>query len=177
MIRLSDTDYSTTGLSIRRAFVKASEEYDGRLPTTEAAAIRWGQHDIVVGDITRVPERGRLRIELVSKAPTPRQGADVDVSPGGILLPSGKSLPSLRTWFDDEFEDVVEYGYETPRGVLRTHNVYEMRRGAQVVEERWTGNAAMWVEELGARERVYHCSDGEADPPNFEALVYRVTVS
>jgi hypothetical protein len=177
MIRLSDTDYRLTDLSIRRAFVEATEEYGRPRPATEPAAIRWGDRDIVVGDILQVPERGRFRLQLISKADEPRQGADVDVGPGKITLPRGQAVALLRTWFDEEYEDVVEYEYESPRGLMRTCNVYEMKLGHNLVEDRWGDFAGMWIEELGPGDRIYHCSQGLSDPPNFNDLVYRLTVT
>lgn len=176
MIRLTNTDYSETGMPIVEAFTAAGDEYGRRPPTDEAAAIRWGDHDIVAGDIMRVPERGRVRLEVISRADDVRQGADLDVSPGALSV-AGSEVPLLRTWFDPEYEDAVEYDYHTPRGLLRTNNVYEMRLGSHVREDKWGDYAAMWVEELGPTDRIYHCNSGLRTPPSFRDLVYRVTVS
>jgi hypothetical protein len=49
--------------------------------------------------------------------------------------------------------------------------------GGQVVEEKWTENAGMWVEQVTPYERVYHCSHGMANPPDFESLVFRVSIN
>jgi hypothetical protein len=177
MIRLSDEDYSETGLSIVEAFLEASGAYPGRTPLDEPAAIRWGGHDVIVADIMRVPERGHVRLRALHRAQDIRQGVDLDVSPGRIILVDGTEVPVLRTWFDSEYEDLVEYDYHAPRGLLRTHNVYELRLGNHIREDKWGDYAAMWTEDVGPRDRIYHCNSGLRNPPTFDDLVYRVTVS
>jgi hypothetical protein len=124
----------------------------------------------------RVPERGQVRLEVLSRSRDPRQGADLDVVPGRIIL-ARSEVPTLRTWFDEEYEDVVEYDYHSPRGLLRTCNVYEMTLGGNVVEDRWGDDAGMWIEECGPRDRIYHCNSGLRTPPTFVDVVYRVTVT
>ena len=177
MIRLSDQDYSDIGLSILEAFLDAGEAYPGRPPMDVPAAIRWGGRDVVVTDIMRVPEHGHIRVQALGRAEDVRQAADLDVSPGGIILPNRTVVPSLRTWFDSRYEDLVEFDYHTPRRLLRTHNVYELRLDNHVREDRWGDYAAMWIEELGACDRIYHCNSGLRNPPTFDDLVFRVTAS
>ena len=46
----------------------------------------------------------------------------------------------------------------------------------QQVEEKWTENAGMWIEEISPTERIYHCSHGMAHPPDFESLVFKITI-
>jgi hypothetical protein len=46
----------------------------------------------------------------------------------------------------------------------------------QVVDEKWTGNSGMWVEEVSSNERIYHCSHGMAPKPDFDSLVFKVTI-
>ena len=59
-----------------------------------------------------------------------------------------------------------------------SEGVYKMKySGGQVVEEKWTENAGMWVEQISPNERIYHCSDGMAHPPDFESLVFKITIS
>lgn len=65
----------------------------------------------------------------------------------------------------------MEYDYAAADGLMRSCNVYEAVRGDELHVERWTENAATWVEEVGERERVYHCSHGAAESPvNFNNL-------
>lgn len=177
MIRLSDRDYSGLGLSILEAFLDAGEAYPGRPPVEVPTAIRWAGRDIVVADMMRVPERGHVRLQALGRADDVRQAADIDVSPGGFILADGSAVPTLRTWFDSRHEDLAEFEYHTPRRLLRTHNVYELRLGNRIREDQWGDYAAMWIEELGASDRIYHCNSGLRNPPTFDDLVFRVTVS
>src|SRR6266436_4813621 len=43
-------------------------------------------------------------------------------------------------------------------------------------DEKWTGNAGFWTESIDNYQRIYHCSSGCDDPPNFESLVFRLTI-
>ncbi len=57
-------------------------------------------------------------------------------------------------------------------------NVYRMiYAGGLVVEEKWTENAGMWIEQDAPHERIYHCSHGMADPPDFESLVFKIGIT
>lgn len=82
----------------------------------------------------------------------------------------------FRTWCDARYENVIEYDYVARNGVVRTWNVYEVKRGSDIVVEQWTQNAGSWVEECASLDRIYHCSEGSVPTPDFESLVYRLTV-
>jgi hypothetical protein len=167
-------DYSRSGLSIREALLEEARVNPpkGRRPPT----IRWGELQITNSDRLTVPRMGRLRLEFLKCAPGTEQGVDVKGKPG-FLLPSGRVVSLLRTWCDSDFEPVVEYDYESADSTLATWNVYKMKYSSgEVREEKWTENAGLWREEVAALDIIYHCSHGAAPVPDFESLVYRITI-
>ena len=181
MIRLSERDYGGAGLSVRRAFVEARDAFGGQLsnPMTKPISILWNGRDIIIGDILDVPQRGRFHIDFVSCRPTTLHGVDIEIPGGGIVFKGGKISPTLRTWFGSWYEpelEWVEYPYHAPKGQLRVTTASERTHGDQKVVERWTGNAAMFVERLGAHKHVYHCSHADSSPPNFEDMVIALTL-
>ena len=180
MIRLSEQDFGGTGLSVRRAFVDAHEAFARELPKplTEPMSILWNGRDIITGDILEVPQTGRFRIDFVSCRPTALHGVDIEIPGGGIAILDGQISPTLRTWYGSWYEPElkwVEYPYHAPNGWLRLASVSERVRGNQKVAERWTGNAGMFVERL-AHQHVYHCSHADSSPPNFEDMVFALTL-
>jgi hypothetical protein len=40
---------------------------------------------------------------------------------------------------------------------------------------KWTDNAGFWVEDHENGERTYHCSPGQCNPPDFDALVFQIS--
>jgi len=181
MIRLSERDYSSTGLSLRRAFVEARNAYGREHPTplTEPFSILWDGRDIIAGDILRVPRTGRFRIDFVSCRPTALHGIDIDIPRGSIVFKGGEISPTLRAWYGSWYEpelEWVEYPYHAPEGWLRLTNVCERARGDKKVVERWTGNAGMFVQRHEAHHHVYHCSHADSSPPNFEDMVFALTL-
>ncbi|MBP2324773.1 hypothetical protein JOF56_005158 [Kibdelosporangium banguiense] len=178
MIRLSEQDFADSGLSVRRAFVQARRGYGDDLPEplAEPMSIMWAGREIVTGDIVAGDAEGRLRISLISAHRSGDQGVDVDIPGGRITLSDGTVESTLRTWFDADLDPVVEYDYVAPQRSLRIANVSEVLRGGKPSIERWTGNAAMWVERVGADRHVYHCSHAESSPPDFGDLVFSLTL-
>lgn len=127
-------------------------------------------------DVLPVPPDGVVRGEFLRVAGDPEQAFDIKVD-GWIQLENGERVSVLRTWNDSLYESDVEYPFHSKDGFLRVWNVYKMRYpGGQVVEERWTENAGMWVEEASPSERIYHCSHGMANPPDFESLVFKISI-
>jgi hypothetical protein len=177
-VRLSDHDFSRDGLTIRAAFVKASEGYTGPVvtPPRESLSIVWNGRDVVTGDIVTVPTRGHVIIERLGGSRAHRQGVDVQATGGGIQLRDG-SVPLLRTWFDPGLPDRCEYRYQARDGLLDVCNVYvRTYPNGRVVAEKWTGNAGMLVEHVSDHERVYRCSAGWARTPTFDDLIYRILI-
>jgi hypothetical protein len=184
MVRLSQRDYADSGLSVRRAFVEAHRAYDGPLiESTEPMSIVWGGREITVGDKIPAPAAGRFQLTFLSGRPEWRQGVDIEAPGGGITLSDGEVVSALRTWCPPESEPIFEYEYRSPKELLHVSTVYEASRGNQTVVERWTGNAAMYVEHSRAAmpegvvdQYVYHCSHADSSPPNFADLVFSLTL-
>lgn len=102
---------------------------------------------------------------------------DVFADDGWILLAGGERVGTLRTWHDPDYEEAVEYRYESRSGLLRIWNVYKQRwAGGEVTEEKLCGNAGFLVDELGETEVTFRCSSGSPEQPDFTELVFRVTL-
>lgn len=96
MIRLSDVDYATQGLFVRRAFVHARQTA-GPIPKPLRAplSLLWGGLDIVTGDIFEVPPTGRIRLEFLEVDHIVRQGVELEAN-RGFELSQELLEPSLR---------------------------------------------------------------------------------
>jgi hypothetical protein len=138
--------------------------------------IRWDGLIVQTSDLLLVPREGRIRMELLHVDEQTRQGFDVKMD-GGCRLTDGSLVAVLRTWADPAFEPMVEYDYVSRDGKIYTWNVYQRGSGDGAIVEKWAGNAGFWVEEMSPLDRIYHCSPGLASPPDFDSLVYRVTVA
>lgn len=175
MSRDQARDYADSGMTIQSAMLDHARRFPDQ--ASRPAHILWDGRRIKTGDSLAIPHLGTLRGEFLVAKGDIAQGFDVKVPGGGLLLPGGKKVELLRTWNGAELEQVVTYPFECPGGVMRIWNVYKMRYGAgHEVEEHWTGNAGFWVEEVSERDRIYHASHGAADPPDFESLVFRITI-
>lgn len=79
---------------------------------------------------------------------------------------------------DDRYEDIVEYPFASDTGRLCVWNVYTHQLpNGDWREGKWSGNAGLWVEYLSPQERIYHCSHGALERPDFDSLVFKVTVT
>jgi hypothetical protein len=170
---LNSRDYAVSGMTIQQAmldFIRARRGGDGGPPK-----IRWGDRLVQTSDCIAISRKGRFRLEFLSAREGFRQGVDVKVS-AGIRLADGGNVSTLRTWNDPEYESAVEYEYESTDGKLWVWNVYEAKQpGGQVEALKWTDNAGFWAEDTQGG-RTYHCSAGPCSPPDFEALVFKITV-
>ena len=166
-------DYSQAGFTIQAAMVdhvKTSPPQPNLPPK-----IQWGKHVVMTSDVLCVPRSGRVRLEFLRCKREVEQGVDTKADPGFVLL-DGRVAPLLRTWYDARFENVVEYSYEANDSTISVWNVYSVRyESGRIAEEKWTGNAGFWREELGPLDVIYHCSHGRA-APDFEALVFRLSI-
>lgn len=168
-------DYARSGLTIQAAFVDQFKRFPDK--RQRPRWILWDGLRIVTADAIEVPNKGIVRAEFLSRTDEVEQGFDIKVD-GWLQLARGERVSLLRTWNDSSFENSVEYPFLAKDGRLRVWNVYKMRYPAgQVIEEKWTENAGMWVEALSPTERIYHCSHGMAHRPDFESLVFKITVN
>ena len=158
MIR--EIDYANTGLSIGAAMLDLAAKYPDKAVRPDH--ILWKGLPIRTADCFSVATKGFVKLEILSRIP----GVDQE------------EIPLLRTWADDRYEDTVEYPYYSKVGRLCVWNVYKVHLpNGQIREEKWTGNSGFWVEMIDNNQRVYHCSNGNNSEPNFESLVFRLTVA
>ena len=139
-------------------------------------SIRWGDHLVVTGDVMPVPAEGTARLQFIAGRDHLRQGTDLAVR-GTLLLSDGSSTSLLRTWWEEELPSAVEYRYVSQDLRLFTCNVYQVERSETVNDWRWGDYAGMWIEVRSEYERVYHCSHSESSDPDFDDLVYSLTVT
>lgn len=137
--------------------------------------ILWNGLKVKTADCIPVPRDGQVEAELISAKTDVEQGLDMKIN-GWIQL-MDRRVDTLRTWYDPNLEPVVRYPLHSRDGFLWVWNVYKMKRpGGITSEEKWTGNAGFWVQEVSERERVYHCSHGMAETPDFECLTFEVRI-
>ena len=167
-------DFGKRGMTIQRAMVEQHklDVKDGVV----TKQVLWNGLSVRTSDSFSVPIEGVVVCEFLTQGEATRQGVDIRVD-GGIQLVSGESLNVLRTWNDPEYESTVTYPYVSKSGTMTVWNVYEseLPSGEKIVEK-WTGNAGMLVDIESLSERVYRCNTGMSDSPNFDSLVFRITV-
>lgn len=122
--------------------------------------------------------KGRVKLTFLRDVAPVRQGVDINVEEGCLLSSEGLEFETLRTWRSDEYEDAVEYIFDSRANGIFVWNVYLMDRGnGAMTEEKWTGNAGFWVEQRHELSYVFHCSHGGAPVPDFEGLVFQIDLS
>jgi hypothetical protein len=167
-------DYADSGLTIQYAMLDHFKRFPDKSQRPDY--VLWAGHQVKTGDALAVPRQGFVRCEFLSSKGDAEQGFDLKLD-GWLRLEKGEQVSLLRTWNDARYERFVEYPFQSNDGLLWVWNVYKMKYpGGQVVEEKWTENAGMWVEEISPAERIYHCSHGMAHPPDFESLVVKITI-
>src|SRR5262249_14202934 len=141
----SASDYALTGLTLTDARLDIAAKHPDKSKRPDF--VLWNGLHIKALDSWIVPIRGRVRIEILSQTPTVTHGVDLKVFDGAVILPGGEEVSLLRTWADDQYEDVVEYPYFTRAGCIQISNVYKVSlpNGLQR-EEKWTGNSGFWIE-------------------------------
>jgi hypothetical protein len=168
-------DYADSGLTIQYAMLDHFRRFPDKSQRPDHVV--WGGRKVKTGDSLAVPAHGVVRAEFLSSKSDLEQGFDLKLD-GWLRLEKGERVSLLRTWNDPRYESFVEYPFQSNDGRLWVWNVYRARYpGGQAVEEKWTENAGMWVEEISPTEHIYHCSHGMAYPPDFESLVFRITIS
>jgi len=168
-------DYASSGLTIREALLDQMKRFPQK--TQRPEQLLWAGLFITTGDAFPVPREGIVRGEFLSAKGELEQGFDLKLD-GWFRLEKGEKVSLLRTWNDARYEPVVEYPFHSSDGRLWVWNVYKRRfPDGRMVEEKWTENAGFWVEQVSERERIYHCSHGFLYPPDFESLVFKITIN
>jgi hypothetical protein len=163
-------DYEDSGLDIQAAMVDLVRKHPDK--KTRPEFLLWSGLRIQTSDRIDLPPKGRVVATFRQCSEMPQQGFDLKLTDGVIVLSDGQKIQHLRTWFDPSLEPQVEYEFESTKGSLQFWNVYKRRwPNGNVTEERMTGNAGFWIEKGSDSLRVYHCSNGESCPPDFESMV------
>lgn len=171
---VDEKDYAGTGLDIQSAMVQHVLEN----PNGATRSIKWNGRRLWTVYEVPVPKSGKFAIEFLSAPSEPPQGVDVKAVSGAVVLEAGERVETLRTWHDARFEDVVEYPFESKDGRLKVWNVYSRSwPDGRRTEEKWTGNAGLFVEPQADGSLLFRCSSGPANPPDFDQLVFRLSVS
>jgi len=168
-------DYADSGLTIQYAMLDHFKKFPDKSQRPDY--ILWGGLRIKTSDSIAIPRHGVVRCEFLSSNTKVEQGFDLSLD-GWLRLKEGEEVSLLRTWNDPRYESLVEYPFQSNDGQLWVWNVYKMSYpSGQVVEEKWTENAGMLIDEISPTERIYHCSHGMAHPPDFESLVFKITIN
>ncbi|MGC1273496.1 MAG: hypothetical protein WBC44_07280 [Planctomycetaceae bacterium] len=168
-------DYAKSGLTIQQAMVDHVRRFPDK--TERPYYILWNDYFVQTSDELEVPNSGIVRAEFVSSSLSFQQGFDMKLH-GHFLLSDGQKVATLRTWKDDDYEDAVEYHFDSLDNVMYVWNVCRITYPeGRILEEKWIDNAGFWVERLAPLDRVYHCSHSIAAPPDFESLVFRLKVT
>ena len=167
-------DYAGSGHNIQSAMQDWYKRSLGRADYPNY--ILWNGLKVKTGDWWSVPRSGRIRVEFVGWKNDVEQGVDVKIDKGSLAFADGTKIPLLRTWADPALNPVVEYPYNSRTGRLLVYNVFKREDPHGLVDEKWTGNAGFWVEEVSEFDRIYHCSHGLAPEPDFDLLTFRVRV-
>lgn len=172
MTKTAIKDYSASGLTLQQAMVDHMKRYPDK--SRRPDHIFWQGKPVKTTDAFETPRSGRIAAEVLSGPTSVQQGFDLKIN-GFFELADGAHVGVLRTWNLPEYEPSVEYRYESIDGVVRVWNVYKVDRGGEVVEK-WTGNAGFWVEVISPASRIYHCSPGTVESPDFESLIFKVSI-
>lgn len=168
-------DYANKGITIADAMLDLAIRYPKK--STRPTYILWNGLSVTTADCFSVPVKGRVKIDILSKQSNVTQGIDIKVGNGAIRLMGGEEISLLRTWADDRYEDQVEYHFYSKSGILSIWNVYIIRfPNGKTRVEKWTGNAGFWIEYIDKCQRIYHCSNGCDESPNFNSLVFKITI-
>src|SRR5688500_1885383 len=168
-------DFGASGLSIQNALLIQAEHYP--IGDPRRTTVLWNGRYVQTADRMTVPKHGTIRAQFLYSRSDVTQGFDVKVN-GWIQLSDGSHVSMLRVWREPELPDVVEHSFFSEDQSLWIWNVYRsMYPGNIAIDEKWTGNAGFWIQEMSEVDRIYHCSYGLSDVPNFDDLIFRVAVT
>ncbi len=171
MRNLENKDYASSGLTIQYAKLDQAKSIPNKAERPKF--IIWDGKQACTSLVINTPETFKLRAKFISK-PDIRQGFDLKVYKGQIMVPHSEGVSVLRTWSDPKYEQEVFYEIKGTDGRLGIWNVYKMSHGSKVVEEKWTENAGFYYENPSKNRFRFHCSPGWSHPPDFESLVFEI---
>ena len=171
-----EIDFAADGIDILTAMIRHARAHPDR--ANRPKHILWNGVAVWTSFDISAPHEGQLGLEFLSVARTPPQGVDMRAEDGAFTLAGGERVQVLRTWHDAKYEKTVQYPFATNVGSLKIWNVYHRAwPDGRVTEEKWTGNAGMTVEQLAESCWVFRCSSGPVPLPDFDQLVFRLTIN
>lgn len=167
-------DYSEAGMSVQSAMLDLAKQIPD--PSRRPKYINWDDKKVFTGCFIDIPEKFQLQLAFIS-TPDDNQAVDLKIPKGYLLLTNGKKVQLLRTWNSPKYESIVEYQGISKDGKLFLYNVYKEVRNNRVFEEKWTNNAGFWYENVTKGKYRFHCSPGYFQKPDFESLIFELTIS
>lgn len=148
-----------------------------RTRTEYGTFCRWGDKLVALAIQLHVPTVGHIRYSIEHGPGDATVGFDLEPNAGWIMLEDRSRLKALRVWDDRQYEPSEEYGFSSSSQSLFVWNVYRtpLPHG-QFREEKWTENAGMLVDAVSEDTIRLHCSPGFSKSPDFENLVFSITV-
>jgi hypothetical protein len=172
---LDQKEYGADGIDIETAMFRHMKAHSD--PASRLKPILWNGKAIWRIFDVAVPKKGRLRLEFLSKPTEPSQGVDVRVEGGAVILQDGERVQTLRTWHEEKYEEVVEYPYDSKMGLLKVWNVcHWVWPSGEITEEARRGNAGILVEQEAEDRWLFRCNNGPSKPPDFDQLVFRLSI-
>lgn len=172
----TEKDYGMDGIDIQAAMVR--EARSNPSSSGRPRHILWNGQEVWTSFELIVPEEGVIKIEFLSKPTCPAQGFDIKVEGGGVELADGSHLQILRAWHEEQYDESAEYRYRSGMRLMKVWNVYRRKwPDGRVTEEKWTGNSGFLLEEERGGAQIFRCSGGLAVSPEFNQLVFRLSVT
>lgn len=173
--RAAPAEFGGSGLDIQTAMVRQALAHAN--PATRPRHILWNGLEIWTSFDLAVPRSGRFQLEFLSPPRVPPQGVDVKVEAGRVVLDGADPVQTLRTWHEWKYDPVVQYRFESKVGLVKVWNVYRREwPNGRTTDEKWTGNAGFAVESEASCQWLFRCSHGGAPAPDFDQLVFRMSV-
>lgn len=167
-------DYAGTGLDIQAAMLSEVKKTSAK---RGPISVVWDGRDIQTSAFMNVPKDGVIKATFLKCDDIVAQGFDLALD-GYLELQGGEHVSLLRTWCESQYSDSVTYSFHSDDGIIKFWNVYRRSwPNGKITEEKWTGNAGFWIEEMGAGAYKFHCSPGPIERPDFECLVIEIHIA
>lgn len=158
-------------------------QYSAENPmATRPHKIPFGVFQIMQADSMEVPADGVVRMRCLRRSPAVHMGFDIGLKGHFETASGGTIAGTLRTWWEEDLEDMVSYRYHSKNGVLRLTTSQrfpddDLDEDDWFVDQ-WSGNSAMWCEMIGGDpfHREYHCNHRDTNPATFDDLVIEVVI-
>lgn len=168
-------DYGKSGMDIQAAMLDQIRRHGTKVQ--QQRILLWDGLNIQTSISIPIPLEGTLTATMSESKGKVKQGFDLKVNRGHVILAAGEQVSLLRTWNDVSLCPTVTYPFKSDNGSLWFWNVYERKwPDGRISEEKWTGNAGFWTEMKAPNKWVFHCSHGMNAVPDFESLIVEITI-